>query len=263
MTAHTETNTVDVLAVGAHPDDVEWGCGGIVAGLTALGARAGILVLSSGEAGTLGSARERHSEALAGAKALGVATVMFLDCGDGQLRTGPREEEQVMFVLRSLRPRLVLAPPQRDRHPDHERAATLVRSSCFYAGLRKRASRDAKGEPVLAQDLAPHRPATLLHYMLHEPYDPDLIVDCTAAWPRKIEALRAHESQFPSANGEAPIEAESTWVSKRSFWEGIEGRARHYGQRIGAEFADPLLRGSPLGLSVAQLQALHLTDEAR
>lgn len=255
------TEPLDVLAIGAHPDDVEWGCGGLLAGLAAAGRRVGIVVLTRGEAGTRGTVEQRIAEAAAGAQALGAVDLQFLDCGDAGLRTGRDEEDALIHQLRRLRPRTVLAPPRHDRHPDHERAADLVRAACFYAGLRKRPGRDADGVLVDSEALSPHRPATLLHYMLHEPFDPDVIVDCTASWSTKIAALRCHASQFPVANGEpvgGDAQQQATWISKRSFWDAIEGRARHYGQRIGAEFAEPFLAGGPTGIDAAQFEALYL-----
>jgi len=119
-------------------------------------------------------------------------------------------------------------------------------------------------EAVSGEELAPHHPKMLLHYMLHEPFDPDVIVDCTAVWKTKIEALAAHGSQFPAANGHAEGDGStSTWISKRSFWDAIEGRARHYGQRIGAEFAEPFLTGGPLGLDAEQFRSLYLSGGER
>ena len=260
--------SLDVLAIGAHPDDVEWGCGGLLAGLAAAGRRVGIVVLTRGEAGTRGTSEERIAEAKAGAGALGAVALHFLDCGDAGLRTGRAEEDALIHQIRALRPHTVLAPPRHDRHPDHERAAELVRAACFYAGLCKRPGRDERGEPVDAEVLPAHRPSNLLHYMLHEPFDPDVIVDCTASWATKIAALRCHASQFPVANGESPAgdevgaEQRATWISKRSFWDAIEGRARHYGQRIGAEFAEPFLAGGPTGIDATQFEVLYLGRSA-
>ena len=142
---------LDVLAVGAHPDDVELGCGGTLALLASAGRAVGIVHLTSGEAGSRGTAEDRRREAAAAAGALGVATLEILDCGDAGLRTGRAEEDALIEVLRRLRPRLVLGPPATDRHPDHGRAHALLRDACFYAGLAKRSPERG----------APHRPAAL------------------------------------------------------------------------------------------------------
>ena len=111
---------LDVLAIGAHPDDVELGCGGTLALLSAAGKRTGILHLSRGEAGTRGTAEQRIEEARRAGVALGAEVVDFLDCGDGALRNGRAEEDSLIDVLRRYRPELVLGPPPRDRHPDHD-----------------------------------------------------------------------------------------------------------------------------------------------
>ena len=129
--------SLDALAIGAHPDDVELGCGGTLAGLAESGHSVGILHLTSGEAGTRGDAETRRAEARAAASILG-AELHFLDCGDAGLRTGRDEEDSLIRKLREIRPRLVLAPSPEDRNPDHGRAFRLVRDACFYAGLEKR-----------------------------------------------------------------------------------------------------------------------------
>ncbi len=134
---------LEVLGIGAHPDDVELGCGGTLALLAGAGRRVGILHLTRGERGTRGSAAERRREAESAAAALGAVTVEFLDCGDGALRTGEAEEDALIAALRRLRPELVLGPTPHDRHPDHGRAHQLVHDGCFYAGLapaRRRAT---------------------------------------------------------------------------------------------------------------------------
>jgi bacillithiol biosynthesis deacetylase BshB1 len=227
--------TVEVLAVGAHPDDVELGCGGTLARLGAAGRRFAIVSLTRGERGSRGEPEQRAAEAAAGGKALGAAEVIVLDCGDGGLRRGAAEEDAVIAVLRRLRPRVVLLPPPRDRHPDHERACALVRDACYYAGLVRR----GEGEP--------HRPALLLSYELHRPIEPTLVVDVTATFERKLLALRAHRSQFhdPGAAAAAP----ATWVSSPQFWAAIEARARVHGALVGCELGEAFLAHGPIAVA--------------
>ena len=146
---------LDVLAIGAHPDDVELGCGGTLAVLARQGKRVGILHLTRGEMGTRGTPEERVAEAEAAARALGAVEMDFLDCGDGGLRTGPAEEDALIARLRLWQPDLVLGPTPSDRHPDHGRAHRLVEAACFYAGLKNRAP--AAGPPF--------RPAAVFSYM--------------------------------------------------------------------------------------------------
>ncbi len=226
---------VEVLAIGAHADDVEIGCGGTLALLAGSGRRVGILHLTLGEAATRGTTEERRLEAEGAARALGVSSLEFLDCGDGALRTGPAEEEALIAALRRLRPELVLGPPPRDRHPDHGRAHRLVHAACFYAGL----SRRGEGEP--------HRPAAVFSYMQHDPFEPHFVVDVSATWEDKIQALNAYQSQLhqPGSSRQEP----PTKVASPEFRRAVEGRARHFGLMIGAAYGEPFW--SPLPLAVA------------
>ncbi|MDI9630668.1 MAG: bacillithiol biosynthesis deacetylase BshB1 [Acidobacteriota bacterium] len=228
--------TVDVLAVGAHPDDVELGCGGTLARLARAGRRVGILHLTAGEMGTRGSAAERRAEAERAAAALGAVSLDFLDCGDGGLRTGPAEEEALIARLRALRPELVLGPTPADRHPDHGRAHRLLADACFYAGLARRGT----GEP--------HRPAALFSYMQHDDFAPSFVVDVTDGWAAKMAALDAYESQI-HRDGAAARSEPLTKVASREFRRAVEGRARHFGMLVGAELGEPFWSRLPLAVS--------------
>lgn len=234
---------LDVLAVGAHPDDVELGCGGTLALLAARGVRVGIVHLTRGEAGTRGSPEQRRREAETAAAALGASVLELLHCGDGGLRTGPAEEDALMVLLRRLRPELVLGPSPSDRHPDHGRAHRLVADACYYSGLARRGA----GEP--------HRPAAVFSYMQHDPFEPSFIVDVTAGWEAKLAALACYRSQLHQPGQEAPRATEArTKVSSPEFRAAIEGRARHYGMLVGAAFGEPFW--SRLPLAVADPMAL-------
>ncbi|HYX22682.1 MAG TPA: bacillithiol biosynthesis deacetylase BshB1 [Thermoanaerobaculia bacterium] len=236
---------LDVLAIGAHPDDVELGCGGTLALLAAQGRKVGILHLTRGERGTRGTAEERRAEAEQAAAALGAAAMDFLDCGDGGLRTGPAEEDSLIAKLREWRPDLVLAPAPHDRHPDHTRAHSLVEAACFYAGLRNR----GEGEP--------HRPAALFAYMQHDPFEPRFIVDVTGVWEVKLASLRAYRSQLhqeerddrDSRDGRDEDRAPMTKVASPEFRLAVEGRARHFGLLIGAAFGEPFWSRLPLAVA--------------
>lgn len=226
--------TVDVLGVGAHPDDVELGCGGTLALLARAGRRVGILHLTRGEAGTRGTAEERQAEAERAAAALGAASLEFLDCGDGSLRTTPAEEDALIGVLRRLRPELVLGPAPSDRHPDHGRAHGLLADACFYAGLARRGD----GEP--------HRPGAVFSFMQHDLFAPSFVVDVTATWQAKMASLDAYESQLhrPGSRRSGP----STKVASPEFRLAVEGRARHFGLLVGAAYGEPFLARGPLSV---------------
>ena len=232
-------NKLDILAIGAHPDDVELGCGGTLALLAGRGKRVGIAHLTRGEAGTRGSAAERRREAEQAAAALGAAELEFLDCGDGNLRTGAAEQESLIALLRRWRPELVLGPGPVDRHPDHGRACRLVEEACFYAGLASR------GEGT------PHRPAASWSYMGHDSFEPDLVVDVGEVWEAKMAALDAYESQLHQlgADRRGPVDGEpATKVASPEFRLAIEGRARHFGLLIGAAYGEPFSSRLPLAV---------------
>jgi N-acetylglucosamine malate deacetylase 1 len=233
--------TLDVLAIGAHPDDIELGCGGTIARLVAQGRRVGLLHLTRGENGSRGSADLREAEARAAAAALGAAFVDFLDCGDGALRSGVAEEDAVIKVLRATRPEIILAPAPQDRHPDHGRAHRLVVDACFYAGLRRRAPAPGAEPP------APHRPGAIFAYMQHDPFEPSLVVDVTEFWARKLEALACYSSQLYQKD-RATNEPE-TKTASRAFALNVEGRARHFGQIINVELAEPFWSRQALAVS--------------
>ena len=226
---------LDVLAVGAHPDDVELGCGGTIALLARRGLAVGILHLTRGEAGTRGTIEERRVEAEKAAAALGVGRVEFLDFGDGGLRTGTAEEDRLITVLRRLRPEMVLAPAPADRHPDHGRAHRLINDCCYYAGLTKRGSGES------------HRPAAVFSYMQHDPFEPSFVIDVGSTWELKMEALKVYRSQLYQDDGERDEPA--TKVASREFRQAVVGRAQHYGLLIGASYGEPFWSRLPLAVA--------------
>jgi len=228
---------VDVLAIGAHPDDVELGCGATLAKLAGAGRRVGILHLTRGEAGTRGTPEERRREAERAAEILGAVELSILDCGDGSLRTGPAEEEALIAEIRRLRPELVFAPTPADRHPDHGRSHRLTVDACFYAGLARRGAG------------TPHRPGAIFTYMQHDLFEPLFVVDVTATWAKKMAALDAYDSQIHKlGEGSRADGGPATKVASREFRLAVEGRARHFGLLIGAELGEAF--GSPRPLAV-------------
>lgn len=234
------SDSIDVLAIGAHPDDVELGCGATLAVLAQQGYRTGILHLTGGERGTRGSVEERRAEAKAAAAALGAAEMRILDFGDGALRTGEAEEDALIAVLRAWRPEVVLTAPQRDRHPDHGRAHRLTVDACFYAGLARRG-------PNRGQD-SPHRPGAVFSYLQHDLAPPSFIVDVTSGWERKMAALDAYGSQLHSPGRENGRSEAETKISSPGFRAAIEGRGHHFGMLIGADYGEPFLAEGPLAV---------------
>lgn len=214
---------LDILAVGAHPDDVEVHVGGLLALAAEKGLRTGILDLTAGDLGTRGTAETRRLEAQRAAEILGAARVV-MGLPDGRFEVSEPNRVAVIAQVRALRPRLVILPPATDRHPDHSRAHQLVKEACFYAGLRQ-----------YPADGAPHRPEALAWVGGENPGVPDLVVDVSTVWERRMAAFDAFGSQF-STDADQPV----TRISHPAFRRGIEGRAMHWGSLISVAWAEAL-----------------------
>lgn len=229
-----EAPALHLLAIGAHPDDVEISCGGILALASAQGLRTGIVDLTRGELATNGDPKTRAREAEEAARLLGVSVRRNAGLPDGGIRgTDPSQEGRVVALLRELRPALVLSHYPRDRHPDHVEASRIVERAAYHAGLRRYA---APGEPF--------RPEARWHFASRVGFQPSVVVDITPVWPRKLEAILAHASQVSrGASG-----ARATPLNDPDFTARIEARARHYGSMIGAPYGEPLHSPEPLGL---------------
>lgn len=227
--------TVDVLAVGAHPDDAELGVGGLLHKLSSQGYRVGILDLTMGERSTRGTPEERAKEARRAAEILGVSRRETARLPDGGLMNARDQQQQVIRLLRSFRPRIILSHMHTDRHPDHRNACALVRDCNFLAGLTHQVTED---EPYRAQYLYYYRP----YY--EDATEPHMIIDTSEHFEAKLEALRAYASQFynPKYRGE------ETYVSSKSFWDAIQTRAAYWGHRIGVTYGEPLFADGPFGL---------------
>ena len=221
---------VDVLAIAAHPDDVEMTCAGTLVKLKAAGKRFGIVDLTRGEMGTRGSDAIRRAEAERAAEILGADFRETLDFGDGGL-SGSREQElALMDVIRRERPRIVFTSFPEDRHPDHARAGRLATDAAFYAGLRK-----------IETGHAAHRPQQTIYFSTGYLHEPDFVVDVTAAMETRRAAIRAFTSQFHSEESREP----QTVISQKNFLEMLDGRARHFGFLIGVEFGEGFLSKRP------------------
>ena len=220
---------LDLLAVGAHPDDVEVHVGGILARAALKGLRVGILDLTSGEMGTRGNAASRQREALEAARILG-AQRTILDLPDARFDRGEANRLKVMACLRSLRPGILILPAPRDRHPDHRRAFRLLQEAAYYSGLK---NYPCPGEPW--------RPAALAWVGGENPDQPDLVLDVSAVWPQRMAAFDAFGSQFTGDPGLPP-----TRISDPAFRRGVEGRAMHWGSLIGVAWAEALWTAKPV-----------------
>jgi N-acetylglucosamine malate deacetylase 1 len=222
---------VDVLAFSPHPDDAEIGCGGALALAANRGLRVAIADLTEGERASRGSPATRDEEKEAAARNLRLCARIGVGLVDGEIDRSPQALTRIVEVIREAQPHTVLAPPLHDRHPDHEAAGRLVREACFEAGLA------GVGEGPQ------HRPKRLFHYMVHSPFEPSFVVDCTEVWAQKKAAVSSYRSQF-SPQGEGPMTA----LSSGDFLELLELRGRWFGAMIGARYGEPYLVRGPVPL---------------
>ena len=221
--------TVDILSIAAHRDDVEQTCGGTLLVQRTLGHRTGILDLTRGEAGTRGSAAEREAEANTAAGILGVAHREALDLPDGNVTNTLENRLKIAAVLRRLRPRVVILPYWQGRHPDHYTSATLGYEACFAAGLSRLDLDPAHG--------APHRPYKILYASLYADVRPTFVVDITAHIETRLHALLAYRSQY----GAQP-KGKGLFVPEDDIRERMYATARHYGLLAGVRYAEPFVQ---------------------
>ncbi|MBT8399614.1 MAG: bacillithiol biosynthesis deacetylase BshB1 [Rhodothermia bacterium] len=241
----SEPTAVDVLAFGAHPDDVELWCGGTVCTLTRSGYAVGVVDLTQGELGSRGSASLRQQEAEKASRVMSIASRTNLEIPDGDIRNTIENRNRVISAIRASRPRIMLVGAPVCRHPDHAAATELVTNAAFYAGLSKVETRDAGGA---SQE--PFRPDHILHYMQALSFEPTFVVDVSAVWETRMKAIRAYGSQFFNPDYVAREAEPETFVSTDAFLQWIEARARSLGYPIGAAFGEGLLyRNGPVGIS--------------
>lgn len=229
----------DIVAFGAHPDDVELGCGGTLAMQVSKGNTACIIDLTQGELGTRGTPEIRKKESDNAAEILGVSERCNMGFADGFFTNDKEHQLQVIALLRKYRPRIVLANALSDRHPDHGRAGQLVAESCFLSGLAKIVT-ESNGEK-----LEPWRPMALYHYIQYRNHKPDVIVDISDHFDVKMKAVRAHESQFHNPSSKEP----ETLISQKDFLEHITGNALDMAKQIGCLYAEGFTSSRHIGAS--------------
>lgn len=219
---------LDILAIGAHPDDVELSCAGTLAKEVANGKKVGILDLTRGELGTRGTAEIRDKESANAAEILGVSMRENLALADGFFRNDRESQLKIIEVLRKYQPEIVLCNAINDRHIDHGRGSTLVSHACFLSGLLKI---ETKTEGKTQEKW---RPRHVYHYIQWENIKPDFIVDVTGFMEKKKEAVLAYKSQFYDEKNEEW----NTPISSLNFKESVDYRARDLGRLIGTEYGE-------------------------
>ncbi|MDV7699098.1 bacillithiol biosynthesis deacetylase BshB1 [Chryseobacterium soli] len=218
----------DILAFGAHPDDVELGCGGTVAKLISEGKTCVIVDLTKGELGTRGTDETRRVEALDAAKILGVAARVNLGMKDGFLVNSEEYQMEIVKMIRRYRPEIVLANAIDDRHPDHAKAAKLVSDACFLAGLRKiETVHEGENQEIW-------RPKHIFHYIQWKDIKPEFVIDISEHLDKKIEACMAFKTQFYDPTSKEPV----TPIATKDFYESLTYRAQDLGRLSGVAYAE-------------------------
>lgn len=219
---------IDILAVGAHPDDVELSCGATLAKEVANGKKVGILDLTRGELGTRGSAEIRDKESKKAAAILGAQFRKNLGLPDGFFVNDSKSQLEVIKIIRQHQPEIVLCNAIDDRHIDHGKGSKLVSDACFLSGLR-RIETHFDGEPQEAW-----RPKHVYHYIQWKNIQPDFVVDVTGFIDKKLEMIFAFESQFYDPQSDEP----QTPISSENFKESLTYRARDLGRLVGVEYGE-------------------------
>jgi len=224
-------DSVDVLAIGAHPDDVEMTVGGTLAKLIDRGKTVAILDMTRGEMGTRGTPEIRAAEAQAAADVLGVSERINLELPDSRLANTEEARIKVIEQIRRLRPKLVLTHYWEDLHPDHAATGHIVKDTMYPAGF---GNYPARGTPF--------RPSEYLFFMAHFPFDPSFVVDVADYWDKKIESVQCYGSQLHDKT----VDGLETLIAQPTFIKRLEGRSRNYGNMIYREHGEPYIVRRPV-----------------
>lgn len=231
---------LDLLAISAHPDDVELGCAGTILAALEQGRKVGILDLTRGELGTRGTPEIRIEEAETAARILGVSVRDNVGIADGFFQNNPSNQLALIPYIRKYRPDIVLANAIEDRHPDHGKGAKLIYDACFLAGLRRIETIDEKGNPQEAW-----RPKFIYHFIQDRYIKPDFVVNITPYWKKKEEAIRAFRSQFYDPNSDEP----NSYISSPEFLDFVEARSKEHGHAIGVKYGEGFTTQRILGIN--------------
>lgn len=218
---------LDVMAFGAHPDDVELSMGGTIISLVEKGFKVGIVDLTQGELSSRGSLEIRKQETEKATKILGIHYRVNLKLKDGHIEINTDTIKRVVELIRKFRPQIVFAPYFIDRHPDHESSAQLIKEAVFYSGLRN--------FTIKSKSLQPYRPKKIFYFMQTYPFEPTFIYDISPYFDLKMEAILAFSSQFYNPKSKEP----ETFISSPEFLNYLKARAEFYGFQIGKKYGEP------------------------
>jgi bacillithiol biosynthesis deacetylase BshB1 len=235
------TPSLDILAIAAHRDDVEQTCGGTLLKAAHRGQKTGILDLTQGEMGTRGTAEDRAREAADAAKVLGVTWRQALDIPDGRVENTWENRLKVATAIRETKPRVVILPYWKGRHPDHYTASVLGYEACFLAGLAKLDPQKALSSQPSAfsqtESLPPHRPFKIVYATLYYDVRPTFVVDISEQFKGKFASILAYKSQFSDQEV-----GKDLFVAHDEIRARVEAMARFYGMLGGVTYAEPFLQ---------------------
>ena len=234
------SDKLDFLAFGAHPDDVELGCGATIAKLVSQGKKVGIVDLTRGELGTRGSAEIRTKETNEASKILGITIRENMDFKDGFFRNDEEHQLKIIQVIRKYQPDFVFCNAPDDRHIDHPKGSQLIVEASFLSGLTKINTDDSSGNPQKHW-----RPKNIYHYIQWKNLDPDFIFDVSGFHNTKMNAVKCYSSQFYDPKSKEP----ETPISTKNFLDFIQSRAVDFGRLIGVEHGEGFITNRKLGLT--------------
>lgn len=228
-----------ILAIAAHPDDVELSCAGTIIKHTQAGQSVGIVDLTQGELGTRGSVATRYEEAQMAAKIMGVKVRENAGIADGFFRNDEEHLRILIPYIRHYQPEIVIANAINDRHPDHGRGGRFIADACFLAGLRKiETTRDG-----IVQ--SPWRPKRIYHMIQDRHYEPSFIVDISDTFEKKMESIRCYKSQFHDPESDEPV----TYIATEHFFDNITAKDAITGKRIGVKYGEGFISENIPGIS--------------
>ena len=230
---------LDLLAFGAHPDDIELSCGGALLVEKKNGKQTGIVDLTRGEMGTRGTAETRKQEAEDASKILGVSVRENLEMADGFFMNDKAHQLQIIQMIRKYQPSIIFCNAPSDRHPDHGRGANLVSDAAFLSGLQKVETTDGD------QPQEAFRPTYVLKYIQDRYFQPNFVLDITSVFEEKLEAIRAYKTQFFQPGQDGP----QTYISTPDFLDSIVYRAKMFGKMIGVKYAEGFISDKMIGIS--------------
>ena len=235
--------TVDILAIGAHPDDIELSCAGTLLKHIDMGHTVGLLDLTKGELGSRGSARIRLKEAEAARKMIDAKVRENVGLKDGFFDM-EKSLMKIIPYIRKYQPKIVLANAIQDRHPDHGRAAELVSRACFLSGLKRIKTKWKREKKAQVH----WRPKQVFHYVQDRYYEPDFVVDITPYMDRKVKIVQAYGSQFYNPDLKQYNKEDKTPISGKDFLDNLYAKANVCGRNIGVEYAEGFTLDRTLGV---------------